>query len=46
MHHVWGYSHKEIAGALGIGESAAKVRAHRAKGELRELLTERPQKAA
>jgi RNA polymerase sigma-70 factor (ECF subfamily) len=46
LHHVWGYSHREIAGALGIRESAAKVRAHRAKGELRGLLTEQAPKAA
>jgi RNA polymerase sigma-70 factor (ECF subfamily) len=42
LRHVWGYSFKEIAAALGIGESAAKVRSHRAMNELRALLLNEP----
>ena len=38
LHHVWGFSFQEIAGMLGIRESAAKVRAHRARKELHGLL--------
>lgn len=38
LHHVWGFSFPEIAGMLGIGTSAAKVRAHRAIRDLRGLL--------
>jgi RNA polymerase sigma-70 factor (ECF subfamily) len=40
MRHVWGYSFKEIGGALAIGEGAAKVRSHRGMNELRSLLDE------
>lgn len=39
LHHVAGLSFREIAGVLGISEGAAKVRAHRAMGELKRLLT-------
>ncbi len=38
LHHVWGFSFKEIAGLLGIREGAAKVRAHRARKQLQDLL--------
>lgn len=38
LHHVWGFSFKEIAGMLGIREGAAKVRAHRGMEELRAEL--------
>ena len=38
LHHVWGFSFKEIAGILGIREGAAKVRAHRARNQLRGFL--------
>jgi RNA polymerase sigma-70 factor (ECF subfamily) len=38
LRHVWGYSFKEIAAALGISEGAAKVRSHRAMSDLRTLL--------
>ena len=40
LHHVWGFSFQEIAGMLGIREGAAKVRAHRARRQLQELLAE------
>ncbi len=40
LHHVWGFSFQEIAGMLGIREGAAKVRAHRARRELQELLAD------
>ncbi len=38
LHHVWGFSFKEIAGLLGIREGAAKVRAHRARKQLQDFL--------
>lgn len=38
LHHVWGFSFKEIAGMLGIREGAAKVRAHRARKVLEDRL--------
>ena len=38
LHHVWGFSFPEIAGMLGIGVSAAKVRAHRGVQDLRARL--------
>ena len=38
LHHIWGFSFKEIAGMLGIREGAAKVRAHRARKQLEDLL--------
>ncbi|MCU1462883.1 MAG: polymerase subunit sigma-70 [Acidimicrobiales bacterium] len=38
---VRGLSHLEIAGALGISETAAKVRLHRARRRLREALLPR-----
>ncbi|MEM7353366.1 MAG: RNA polymerase sigma factor [Acidobacteriota bacterium] len=38
LHHIWGFSFKEIAGILGIREGAAKVRAHRARKQLESLL--------
>ncbi len=40
LHHVWGFSFQEIAGMLGIREGAAKVRAHRARKQLQDLLAE------
>lgn len=40
LHHVWGFSFREIAGMLGIREGAAKVRAHRARQQLQQLLEE------
>ncbi len=39
LHHVWGFSYQEIAGMVGIGAGAAKVRAHRGMQDLRALLT-------
>lgn len=38
LHHVWGFSFKEIGGMLGIREGAAKVRAHRGMESLRGLI--------
>ncbi len=38
LHDVEGRSAKEIAAALGISEGAAKIRLHRAREKLRELL--------
>ncbi|MCP3959437.1 MAG: RNA polymerase sigma factor [bacterium] len=38
LHHVWGFSFREIAGMLGIQEVAAKVRAHRARKQLQGVL--------
>ena len=38
MHHIWGLSFREIAGALGILRGTAKLRAHRAMKELRKIL--------
>ncbi len=38
LHHVWGFSYKEISGMLGIRAGAAKVRAHRALEKLRTAL--------
>lgn len=40
LHHVWGFSFQEIAGMLGIREGAAKVRAHRARRQLQDLLAD------
>jgi RNA polymerase sigma-70 factor (ECF subfamily) len=37
---IHGLSHQEIAAALGITEAAAKVRLHRARRQLRLLLTD------
>lgn len=43
LHHIWGFSFREIAGILGIREGAAKVRAHRGMVQLREhLQTDKP----
>jgi RNA polymerase sigma-70 factor (ECF subfamily) len=39
LHHAWGMSFREISGILGIGRSAAKLRAHRAIKILREILS-------
>jgi RNA polymerase sigma-70 factor (ECF subfamily) len=39
LREVQGYSHAEIAAALGIREGASKVRLHRAREQMRELLT-------
>lgn len=38
LHYVEGYSVKETAKLLGIGESAAKLRLHRGRKKLRALL--------
>lgn len=38
LHHVWGFSFREIGGMLGISERAAKLRAFRGIQNLRALL--------
>jgi len=38
LHHLAGWSFREIARKLGIGETAAKLRSSRAMGELRDAL--------
>jgi RNA polymerase sigma-70 factor (ECF subfamily) len=38
LHHVWGFSFREIAGILGITEAAAKLRSSRGMADLRHLL--------
>ncbi len=40
LHHIEGYSVKEVAAMLGIGESAVKQRLMRGRRKLRELLSE------
>lgn len=38
LHHVWGFSFREIGGMLGITERAAKLRSFRAMRELRQVM--------
>lgn len=38
LHHVWGFSYREIGKMLGISERAAKLRAFRGVEDLRETL--------
>jgi len=38
LHHVWGFSFREVGAVLGVSEAAAKLRAHRGVRALRELL--------
>ena len=38
MHDLEGYTHREIAAAMGTPEGTAKARLSRARGKLRELL--------
>ena len=40
LHHVQGLSFQEVGTVLGITTMAAKLRSHRAMGELREILKE------
>ncbi len=40
LHHIEGYSVKEVAAMLNIGESAVKQRLMRGRRKLRELLSE------
>lgn len=40
LHYIEGYSVREVAGMLGIGESAVKLRLMRGRKKLRELLSE------
>jgi RNA polymerase sigma-70 factor (ECF subfamily) len=41
LHHVWGFSFREIAGILGITDAAAKLRSSRGMADLRHLLARR-----
>ncbi len=41
LHHVWGWSFREIGGRLGIAETAAKLRSSRGIAQLRALVTGR-----
>ena len=38
LHHVWGFSFREIAGVLGISAAAAKLRSSRGMADLRGLI--------
>jgi RNA polymerase sigma-70 factor (ECF subfamily) len=38
LHHVWGFSFKEVGATLGVRSGTAKLRAHRGILELRKLL--------
>lgn len=38
LHHVWGFSFREIGGILGITEAAAKLRSSRGMSDLRLVL--------
>lgn len=40
MHDVEGYTHQEIAGALGIQDGTSKAQLSRARAKLREMLAE------
>ncbi len=40
LHHIEGYSVKEVARMLGIGESAVKLRLLRGRRRLKEMLSE------
>jgi RNA polymerase sigma-70 factor, ECF subfamily len=42
LHDVYGFAHADIGASLGISRSAAKVRLHRARRQLKEALTETP----
>jgi DNA-directed RNA polymerase specialized sigma24 family protein len=38
LHHVWGFSFREIAGILGITGAAAKLRSSRGMADLHRLI--------
>ena len=40
LHHVWGFSFREVGAIQGVSESAAKLRSSRGMGELRRILKE------
>lgn len=40
LHHVWGFSFREVGAIQGVTESAAKLRSSRGMAELREILKE------
>ena len=41
LHHVWGFSFREVGAIQGVTESAAKLRSSRGMAELRGILKER-----
>jgi RNA polymerase sigma-70 factor, ECF subfamily len=45
LHDVYGFDHADIAKSLGISRSAAKVRLHRARRQLKDALSESPARA-
>jgi len=40
LHHVWGFSFREVGAIQGVSESAAKLRSSRGMAELRRILSE------
>jgi RNA polymerase sigma-70 factor (ECF subfamily) len=40
LHDVYGFAHADISASLGISKSAAKVRLHRARRQLKDVLSE------
>jgi RNA polymerase sigma-70 factor, ECF subfamily len=40
LHHVWGFSFREVGAIQGVTESAAKLRSSRGMAELRSILEE------
>ena len=40
LHHVWGFSFREVGAIQGVTESAAKLRSSRGMAELRRILKE------
>jgi RNA polymerase sigma-70 factor, ECF subfamily len=40
LHHVWGFSFREVGAIQGVTESAAKLRSSRGIAELRRILSE------
>ena len=40
LHHVWGFSFREVGAIQGVTESAAKLRSSRGMAELRQILKE------
>jgi RNA polymerase sigma-70 factor (ECF subfamily) len=42
LHHVWGFSFREIGATLGVSSVTARVRAFRGMARLRQLLSREP----
>jgi len=40
LHHVWGFTFREVGAMLGISERAAKLRAFRGMQDLRQVMTD------